>query len=124
MRILTAAIIAAPALAGTVYEVTATDSEGQAVTYRVNFGGGMLFNQYTAYDPGSGEFVYLSWKRNEAKPEVAAEIWDHATGKTIQLYKFPDVEQPLPIIPSIKAMTFCPKTGDDDYKSKAIIAYD
>ena len=113
-----------PSLAGTTYEVTASDADGNAVTYQVNFGGGKLFEQYTAYDPASGKFVYLSHRRGEKAPEPAATIWDHTTGKTIELYKFPDVEQPLPIIPSIREMAFCPKTGDKNYKSKPIIAYD
>ena len=118
------AALAIPTMAGTTYRVSATDSNGKALTYEVSFGGGKLFEQYTAYDPASGGFVYLKWKRGEAKPKPAANIWDHTTGKTIKLYKFPDVDQPLPIIPSIREMMFCPKTGDKDYQSKAIIAYD
>ena len=113
-----------PAEAGTTYEVTAANADGDTVTYNVDFGGAKLFEQYTAYDPASGDFVYLRWNRGDAAPKVAGEIWDHSTGKTIKLYKFPDVEQPLPVIPSIDAMKICPKTGDKDYQSKRIIAYD
>ena len=124
LTLLFCAVLALPGFSGTTYEVTATDGDGNATTYQVSFGGGKLFEQYTAYDPASGKFVYLRHKRGEKAPEPAATIWDHTTGKTIKLYKFPDAEQPLPIIPSIREMTFCPKTGDKDYRSKPIIAYD
>lgn len=117
-------ILAIPLQAGTVYEVTATDGEGANVTYEVSFGGGKLFEQHTAYDPASGEFVYLKWNRGAAEPKATAEIWDHTTGQTIKLYTFPGADQPLPVIPSIKSMAYCPKTGDKNYQSKAIIAYD
>lgn len=118
------AALAIPTQAGTVYSVTAADGEGDQVTYEVKFGGGKLFEQHTAYDLASGKFVYVSWNRGDVEPKVAAEILDHATGRTIKLYDFPGADQPLPIIPSIKEMTFCPKTGDKNYQSKPIIAYD
>ena len=80
--------------------------------------------QHTAYDPASKEFVYLKWMRGEAAPKPVASIWDHRTGETIALYKFPGVKSPLPVIPSIDAMKVCPKTGDKNFKHKATIAYD
>ena len=112
------------ASAGTGYEVTATNADGETVTYMVNFGGGMMFQQYTAWDPASEKFVHLSWGRQEEAPKPAGKIWDHETGRTIPLYKFPKVEQPLPVIPSIDAMKVCPKTGDRNFKHRAVIAYD
>lgn len=128
MRYLLAALfcasLALPTLAGTTYRVTAKDNENKTVQYEVNFGGGRLFEQFTAYDPGTGKFVYLSFKRGEDAPKPAASIWDHTTGRTIDLYTFPDAEHPLPIIPSIRDMASCPKTGDKQYTSKPIIAYD
>lgn len=123
LALILALLPAGLASAGTVYEVT-SNSEKETVTYRVKFGGGKLFEQYTAYNPASGAFVYLSFKRGEKAPEPAGVIWDHETGREIKLYKFPGVDHPLPVIPSIKAMKVCPKTGDKDFKSKAIIAYD
>lgn len=117
------ALLANDALAGTGYEVTSSDGE-KTVTYTVNFGGGMFFKQHTAYDPASKKFVYLTWKRDEQEPKPACSIWDHQTGQTIALYQFPGVKNPLPVIPSIKAMKVCPKTGDKNFKSEARIAYD
>lgn len=110
-------------LAGTGYEVTSTDGE-RTVTYKVNFGGGRMFNQHTAYDPASKKFVYLSWKRGEPDPKPVCSIWNHQTGETIELYRFPKVKNPLPIIPSIDAMKVCPRTGDKNFKHERRIAYD
>lgn len=115
---------AAPAFAGDGYEITSQDSDGKVVTYQVNFGGGMMFEQHTAYDPSSKSFVYLTWKRNEDAPKPVCSIWDHATGRTIELYQFPGVDHPLPVIPSIKEMKVCPKTGDKNFDAKLVIAYD
>lgn len=116
--------------AGTGYEVTAKEGD-KTVTYSVKFGGGRMFDQYTAFDPATKKFVYLTWKSRpigggepEAAPKPVAAIWNHETGKTIQLYKFPGVEQPLPVIPSIEAMKFCPLTGDEHFTARPTIAYD
>lgn len=124
------AMLTNSAHAGTEYEVTAKDGN-EEVTYMVKFGGGMLFNQYTAFDPASKKFVYLTWRtrslnneKPEAPPEPICSIWNHETGKTINLYKFPGVEHPLPVIPSIKEMKVCPMTGDKDFTSRPMIAYD
>lgn len=124
MTLLFCMCMASPAMAGTGYRVTATGDDGKTTTYEVNFGGGFMFEQYTAYDPATGKFVYLQFKRGEEAPEPAAVIWDHNTGKRVKLYAFPDAKHPLPIIPSIEAMNFCPVTGDDDFKAKAYIMYD
>jgi hypothetical protein len=94
-------LIAGTVRAGTIYEVTA-QSGTETVTYQVKFGGGKAFSQYTAFDPKAKKFVYRTWKRDEDKPNPVGTIWDHRSGETIELYKFPDIEQPLPIIPSIK----------------------
>jgi len=117
------AMLTNAALAGTGYQVTSKDGE-ETVTYRVNFGGGMMFHQHTAYDPASEKFVYLTWERGKDAPESVCSIWDHKTGKTIDLYQFPNVEHPLPVIPSINAMKVCPKTGDENFQHRAILAYD
>jgi hypothetical protein len=120
---LLALIAATSALAGTIYEVTATDGK-EKVTYRVKFGGGKAVGQWTAFDPKSKKFVYLQWKSGETPPEPVATIWDHRTGETVKLYKFPDAEHPLPVIPSIKDMKVCPLTGDKEYTSKRVGNYD
>tara|TARA_B100000676_G_C17264661_1_gene429926 strand:+ start:78 stop:464 length:387 start_codon:yes stop_codon:yes gene_type:complete len=118
------AVCSSASLAGTGYEVTSKDGD-RTVTYMVRFGGGKLFEQYTAYDPDSKSFVYLTWPRRGGKPPVpAARIWDHESGRTIELFKFPKVKHPLPVIPDIKAMKVCPKTGDKDFKAVRRLAYD
>lgn len=116
-------LLADSAVAGTGYEVTSM-KEGKAVTYMVNFGGGFRFEQHTAYDPVSKEFVYLQWPRDGKAPKPVGAVWDHQTGQTMELYKFPGVKHPLPVIPSIKAMKVCPRTGDRKFKTKPVIAYD
>jgi hypothetical protein len=118
-----AVVLCQQALAGATYEVTSKVGD-QVVKYKVKFGGGFMFEQMTAFDPASKKFVYLTWKRNEAKPEPAAVIWDHRTGKKIELYKFPDAEHPLPVIASIEEMKFCPMTGVQTFSSKLIMEYD
>lgn len=115
--------LAASVQAGDVYFITSTDGR-KAMTYEVSFGGGRAFERFTAFDPKSRKFVYLDWKRGEAAPEPAAVIWDHRTGETIKLYKFPGVEQPLPVIGSIKDMKACPYTGDKNFKAERRIVYD
>lgn len=124
------AVFANTAFAGTGYQVTATDGD-ETVTYEVNFGGGMFFDQYTAFDPATKKFVYLSWKsrpmgdqKPEDPPKPVCSIWNHETGKTVDLYKFPDAKHPLPVIPSIKEMKVCPMTGDKDFTARPFIAYD
>ncbi len=109
--------------AGDGYEVTAKQGDKE-ITYMVNFGGGRRFEQYTAFDPESKKFVYLSWDRKAKPPQPAMKIWDHRTGELIPLYQFPDVPHPLPIIPSIEAMKVCPLTGDKNFKARLAIAYD
>jgi hypothetical protein len=111
------------ASAGTIYEVTAKQG-GDTVTYKVKFGGAKLVEQWTAYDPASKRFVYLTWKRGEAAPVPAATIWDHKTGETVKLYRFPDVANPLPVIPTIQDMKVCPVTGDKAFSSKRVGNYD
>ncbi len=105
------------ASAGNVYKVTSQDGD-KTITYEVRFGGGRLFDQFTAFDPESKKFVYLQWKRTDAKPAPAMKVWDHRTGETILLYRFPDAKNPLPVIPSIDAMKVCPLTNDKNLKAK------
>ncbi len=52
------------------------------------------------------------------------KVWDHRTGETIPLYRFPDTRNPLPVIPSIKALKVCPITGDKDFKARLHIIID
>lgn len=116
-------LFAAAARAGDGYEVTSMQ-DGKPVTYMVIFGGGFLFEQHTAFDPVSKQFVYLSWPRDGKAPEPVGQIWDHRTGETIALYQFPGVKHPLPIIPSMEAMKVCPVTGDKDFQARLVLAVD
>ena len=116
-------LFANSAFAGTGYEVTSIHG-GKTVTYMVNFGGGFNFEQYTAFDPVSKKFVYLQWQRDEKAPKPAGAIWDHQTGQTTDLYQFPGVKHPLPVIPSMEAMRVCPLTGDRNFKAQPVIAID
>jgi hypothetical protein len=115
--------VTGPTSAGEVYRVTANRG-GEPMTYEVTFGGGKLSERWTAFDPASRTFVYLTWRRGTAEPKPAGTIWDHRTGATINLYKFPGVEQPLPVIPSIKEMKVCPLTGDNAFRSTVAAFYD
>ena len=78
----------------------------------------------TAFDPASKKFVYLQWDRGGTKPAPAGSIWDHKTGEIIVLYKFPEVAQPLPVIPSVNDLTICPKTGSKIISKKLTIIFD
>ncbi len=116
-------LLAGTASAGTIYEVTAT-RDGEKVTYRVKFGSGKATGLWTAFDPKGKAFVYLTWKIADGKPEPAATIWDHRTGETVKLYKFPGVDHPLPVIPNVKELKVCPLTGDKDFTVKSVGSYD
>jgi hypothetical protein len=109
--------------AGTIYRITSTDGK-KSIEYKVDFGGGKLFQRLTAFDPKSEKFVYLSWKRGEPTPKPAGTIWDHRSGELIRLYKFPGVDQPLPVIPGIEDLKVCPFTGDKKFKAVRFVAYD
>ncbi len=111
------------ASAGNVYKVTSQAGD-KTVTYEIRFGGGRLFDQFTAFDPETKKFVYLQWKRTDANPAPAMKVWDHRTGETIPLYRFPDAKNPLPVIPSIDAMKVCPLTNDKNLKAKLHIIID
>jgi len=117
------ALIASTSDAGTGYKVTAKEGDKE-VAYDVKFGGGKKFEQWTAFDPASKKFVYMQWPRGQAEPKPAPTIWDHRTGETVKLYKFPGVESPLPVIPSVEEMKVCPLTGDKKFKAVPTIAYD
>ncbi len=126
IRILAAALLALTAStshAGTGYKVTAKQGD-EEVTYDAKFGGGRAFEQWTAFDPASKKFVYVQWPRGQAEPKPAAAIWNHRTGETVKLYKFPGVEGPLPVIPSVEEMKVCPMTGDKKFKAVPTFAYD
>jgi hypothetical protein len=111
------------AFAGTRYEIKSKAGE-ESITYTVDFGGGRGVDQFTAFDPVSKKFVYFYWKRTEKEPQPVGKVWSHTTGETLKLYKFPGVECPLPVIPSIEDMKVCPITGDKNFKFKAIAAID
>jgi len=111
------------ASAGNIYKVTSQHG-GKTITYEVRFGGGRLMDQYTAFDPDTKKFVYLQWKRDGEKPAPAMKVWDHRTGETILLYRFPNAKNPLPVIPSIDAMKVCPLTNDKNFKAKLHIIVD
>ncbi len=111
------------ASAGNIYKVTSQDGE-KTITYEVRFGGGRLFDQFTAFDPETKKFVYLQWERKGKAPTPAMKMWDHRTGETILLYRFPDAKSPLPVIPSIDAMKVCPLTNDKSFKAKLHIIVD
>jgi len=109
--------------AGEVYRVTSNDGR-KTVTYEVRFGGGRLNDQFTAFDPETKKFVYLEWKRGESPPAPAMKIWDHQTGETISLYRFPKAKHPLPVIPSMESMRVCPITMDKKFKAKLYAMFD
>jgi hypothetical protein len=111
------------ASAGTEYRITSKDGE-KTITYVVQFGGGRRFERFTAFDPKSKKFVYLDFDLDGKGPTPAGTIWDHRTGETIKLFKFPKVNQPLPLIPSIEDMKVCPITGDKHFKSERFRIYD
>ena len=111
------------ALAGNIYQVTSKDGD-KTITYEVRFGGGKLMDQYTGFDPETKKFVYLQWKRGDEKPAPAMKVWDHRTGETILLYKFPEAKNPLPVIPSIDDMKVCPFTNDKKFKAKLHVIVD
>src|SRR5262249_10937430 len=112
-----------PALAGNIYQVTSHEGD-KTVTYEVRFGGGRAMDQVTAFDPETKKFVYLQWKRGDEKPAPAMKEWDHRTGETIPLYRFPGAKNPLPVIPSINAIKVCPLTGDKNFKARLHIIVD
>jgi hypothetical protein len=109
--------------AGTTYQITSSNGK-ETRTYEVSFGGGKLFERLTAFDPKSKQFVYLSFRRGSPAPEPVGAIWDHRTGETLPLYRFPGVDQPLPVIPSIDDLRVCPFTGARDLKKTVKVIYD
>ena len=116
-------ILDSTATAGEIHEVTSRNGEND-VTYQVRFGGGKLMDQYTAFDPDTKSFVYLSWMRTDEAPKPVMTIWNHRDGELLTLYKFPDAKHPLPIIPNMSAIKVCPLTGDKSFNSRLIIFVD
>ena len=123
IAILTLMFATSVSYAGTSYEVI-SKVEDKTTSYMVIFGGGRRFKQHTAFDPASKKFVYMRWERGKDDPKPAAKIWDHETGKITELYQFPGVKNPLPIIPSIQDMKVCPVTGSTDFEAIPRIAID
>lgn len=107
------------AMAADVYEITSRDGDKE-VTYKVKFGGLRMADQYTAFDPETKSFVYLTWKRTDEAPKPAITIWNHLDGSLLELYQFPDAKHPLPIIPGIEAMKVCPLTGDKTFEFRFV----
>ena len=123
IAILTLMFATSVSYAGISYEVI-SKVDGKTTSYMVIFGGRGRFKQHTAFDPVSKKFVYMEWARGIEDPKPVAKIWDHETGKVTELYQFPGVKNPLPIIPSIKAMKVCPVTGSKDFEAIPRIAID
>lgn len=123
LTLLALAAAASQAFAGTGYRITNGEG-GKAASYDVRFGRAKLFERWTAFDPAAKKFVYLDWKRDTPAPQPAGQIWDYRSGETIPLYKFPGVEQQLPIIPSIKDLKVFPLTGERDFKVEELEIYD
>jgi hypothetical protein len=123
IAILTLMFATSVSYAGTSYEVI-SKVEDKTTSYMVIFGGGRRFKQHTAFDPASKNFVYMQWARDKEDPKPVAKIWDHETGKITELYQFPDVKNPLPIIPSVNAMKVCPITGSKDFEAIPRIVID
>jgi hypothetical protein len=99
----------------------------------VMIGGGRRFEQLTGFCVESGKFVYLTWDRGAKQPEPMAKVWDSATGKVIELYKFPDCPQPIMPLQLDAAdregpgFKHCPKCGKPTFhidKSKGIMMFD
>lgn len=109
--------------AGEVYRVTAQEGR-KTVTYEVRFGGGRMHDQFTAFDPETKKFVYLEWKRGDNPPVPEMKIWDHQTGETISLYRFPKAQHPLPVIPSMDSIRICPITKDRKFQAKLYAMFD
>ena len=116
-------LFADSSFAGMAYEVTSRQGT-KTVKYMVNFGGGRMMDQWTAFDPVSKKFVYFGWSRDQSTPLKVGSIWDHESGVTRDLYKFPNVPHPLTVIPSISAMKVCPVTGDRKFTIRPVLAYD
>jgi hypothetical protein len=123
IAILTLMFATSVSYAGTSYEVI-SKVDDEITSYMVIFGGGRRFKQHTAFDPASKKFVYMQWARDKEDPKPIAKIWDHETGKITELYQFPGVKNPLPIIPSIQDMKVCPVTGSTDFEAIPRIAID
>jgi hypothetical protein len=118
---LTALVAVASGLAGEIYQVTSTDGKKQ-VTYELFVGRGKSSARLPAFDPQTKKFVYLEWA--DEKPKPAALIWDHLTGRTIELFKIPNADHPLPLISGIEDMKACPFTGDKKLKIKKVGNFD
>src|SRR5262249_31943370 len=102
--------------AGNIYQVTSHEVD-KTVTYEVGFGGAKLSDRLTASAHEEKASVSWQWTPSEETPAPAMKVWDHRTGETIPLYRFPGTKNPLPVIPSIEAMKVCPLTGDRSFKA-------
>jgi hypothetical protein len=96
-----------------VYTITSKTKKGETKTYDLTFGGSKTTARHVAFCPTNKKFVYLTWEYHKEKaPKPVLHIWDHRTGKTIPLYRFPGCKDPLPAIPSATDIKVCPFTGD------------
>jgi len=111
------------ALAGTGY-IISSDEGDEKVTYRVKFGGGKLNEQWTAFDVASKKFVYLRFPRNGEQPKPVAHHWNPSTGDTAPLYKFPEVDLPLPLIPNVEALKVVPFAKEKGIKVETELFFD
>jgi hypothetical protein len=113
--------VAGRTFAGDIYRLTSADGK---TSYKANFGRGKRVQLITAFDPRSKKFVNLSYPADKPRPEPVGRIWDHASGRMLSLFKFPDVEQPLPEIPSVKDLKYFPLTDSDRFDVKLVGAFD
>jgi hypothetical protein len=107
--------------AASIYRITSKTKDGETKQYKVTFGPTKVTNRLVAFCPKNKKFVYLIWKdKTEKAPEPVSSIWDHRTGETVPLYKFPDSPHPLPAIARAEDIKVCPFTGDTKLKVERI----
>lgn len=95
---------------------------------KIDFGGGLGFDQIMGYCANCGDFVYLTWKSREREPDGSfsnealkgpdpvAEIWDLSTKEPAPLYKCIKCSQPFIPIKNIENIKYCPKCKQPSLK--------
>ena len=76
---------------------------------KVHLGGGMRFEQMTCYCSECKEFVYITWKRGDPKPEPAEKK------KDVSLYACPKCKKPTAVEWDEK---HCPRCNSEDIEVK------
>lgn len=107
----------------------------------VVFGGGMFFEQVTAYCVACEQFVYISWTRENLpeemtangnikivpKPKPRGRVWDARTGQFSTIHACPKCKGAVAQISTQADLVHCPKcnrAGFEPDKSKPMIAID